>query len=97
MDPSKFGWSKDEPTKSLVPISVPSDVPAAPTDVLKLILCACSTDEPCSSGRCKCAKARLPCTVFCNCDKAGNCCNPLTKEAKEQDEEEGDHEPQENM
>ena len=42
-------------------------------------------------------KARLPCTVFCNCDKAGSCCNPLTKEAKEQDEEEGDHEPQENM
>ena len=42
-------------------------------------------------------KARLPYTVFCNCDKAGNCCNPPTKEAKEQDEEEGDQEPQENM
>ena len=45
----------------------------------------------------KCAKARLPCTFFCNCDNAGNCWNALTKQAKEQDEEEGDHEPQENM
>ena len=33
MDPCKFGWSKDELTKSLVPISVPSDVPAAPNDI----------------------------------------------------------------
>ena len=28
--------------------------------------------------RCGCSKVRLPYTVFCNCDKAGNCCNLLT-------------------
>ena len=33
MNPCKFGWSKDELTKSLIPISVPSDVPAASNDV----------------------------------------------------------------
>ena len=33
MDPCKFEWSKDELTKSLVRISVPSDVPAAPNDI----------------------------------------------------------------
>ena len=33
MDPCKFGWSKDELTKFLVPISVPSDVPAASNDI----------------------------------------------------------------
>ena len=33
MDPCKFEWSKDELTKSFVPFSVPSDVPAAPADI----------------------------------------------------------------
>ena len=38
MDPCKFERSKDELTKSLVPISVPSDVPAAPNDIHNLTL-----------------------------------------------------------
>ena len=33
MDPCKFEWSKDGLTKSLVHISVPSDVLAAPNDI----------------------------------------------------------------
>ena len=34
----RFGWNKDEPAKLLVPISVPSDVPTAPTGILKGVL-----------------------------------------------------------
>ena len=38
----------------------------APDAVLHLIKCGC-VKEKCSSNRCKCRKAGLPCTDLCNC------------------------------
>ena len=42
----------------------------APSALLELAHCGCSTG--CSSGRCCCFKAKLPCTDACKCKDCGN-------------------------
>ena len=48
---TEYGWSRDESTKTLRPITIPSNVALAPPEVLELLRCGCSTGEPCSSQR----------------------------------------------
>ena len=79
VDPVKFGWIKDERSKTLVPVMLPKNVPLAPEDVLKLIKCSCESQSPCGSLRCSCNKARLSCTIFCACQGAALCCNEQTR------------------
>ena len=50
-DPTEYGWSSDEPSKTLTTRTLPSDVPLALPEVLELLQCGCSTDEPCSTQR----------------------------------------------
>ena len=78
IDPLNNGFIRDTSTKSLLPRSLPEDIPLAPENILKLIRCSCETDTPCKTMRCRCASAKLPCTVFCNC-YADDCYNQLTK------------------
>jgi len=49
LDPTEYGWVRDEVTKTLTPRTLPSDVTLAPPEVLELLRCGCSTDEPCRS------------------------------------------------
>ena len=79
LDPVQFGWTKDETSKTLVPVMLPKTVQLAPEDVLKLIKCSCESQSPCESLRCTCNKARLSCTIFCACQGAALCCNEQTK------------------
>ena len=37
VDPVNFGYSRHEPSKSLLPVTVPADVPLAPDQIMKLI------------------------------------------------------------
>lgn len=78
LDPSKFGWSKDEGTKELVPITTPDSVALAPDAILKMICCGCASEQPCSTSKCGCNTAQLACTVFCKCHQTNNCCNRWT-------------------
>ena len=43
LDLLKFGWVKDDSTKSLGAIPLPQDVPLAPAEVLKTIQFTCSS------------------------------------------------------
>ena len=43
LDHSDFGWSKDEVTKSLLPVTTPTNTAAAPTEVLQILRCGGST------------------------------------------------------
>ena len=61
-----------------MPRSLPEDIPLAPENIRKLIRCSCETDTPCKTMRCRCASAKLPCTVFCSWH-ADDCYNQLTK------------------
>ena len=66
LDPTDFGWSKDEVMKSLSPVTMPTNTAAAPKEVLQMIRCGYSTYLPCSIAKCGCVTDQLPCTVFCN-------------------------------
>ena len=79
LDPLNFGWVKDDPAKSLGAVPLPQDVPLAPAELLKMIQCMCSSDQPCSSLRCGCNSGQLPCSLFCKCGGADSCCNQMTK------------------
>lgn len=62
----------------------------APDAVLHFVKCGC-TKEKCSTNRCKCRKAGLPCTDLCSCmdNEEEEPCNNVSEE----EEEETDSEP----
>jgi len=80
LDPLDYGWTKDIINKALSPTMLPSNILSAPDYILKLVRCNCAN---CSSARCSCASARLPCTMFCQCDGSAECCNEHTKEMEQ--------------
>jgi hypothetical protein len=47
LDPTTCGWSQEEGSKSLTPVTVPDNTPLAPVELLKLIKCSCSSEMPC--------------------------------------------------
>ncbi len=71
-DPDKYGWTRDEMNRTLVPITVPETVSLAPASLMSLIRCGCASDPHCGSSRCGCRSANLSFTVFCACHDA--CC-----------------------
>lgn len=79
LDPLKYGWSRDEDQKALMPVMVPAGVKIAPPYILKMIRCSCESQTPCSSLRCGCKSSRIACTVFCACRGDSICCNEQTK------------------
>ena len=85
--PTKYGWSLDENCHTLVPVTVPPDVSLAPLDVLQLIKCGCSSERACSTGRCGCNSAHIPCSIFCACHGLFKCYNNKTAEVDDSDDE----------
>ena len=65
IEPTAFGCSLEEASKTLIPTTLPSDTPLAPDDLLKLVRCSCSSETPCKTHRCGCSSASLACSVFC--------------------------------
>jgi len=71
-------------------VPFPTDLDAAPQDMLNVIRCKCktSTTRPCSTLRCSCVKHRLPCVAACkNCNgkecenrEATRCCSDIDSE-----------------
>lgn len=57
LDPIKYGWSHDEASGILLPVTLPIDVSPAPDEILKLIKCGCSSSLLCSTMWCSCALA----------------------------------------
>ena len=85
-EPTDYGWSREESTKTLIPKTLPPDVALAPPEVLEMLCFGCSTNEPCRSQRCGCNSGHLPCTFFCACRGESNCRNTYNKQNDEADE-----------
>jgi len=79
IDPSQYGWSRDQTSNMLVPVPLPPHVSPAPVDVLQMIRCGCSSNKPCSTMRCSCSAAKLSCSMFCGCHGMAECQNDQTK------------------
>ena len=90
LNPTQYGWSRDEEAKSLQPVMLPPTKLPAPEYVLKLVCCSCASETPCKTNRCGCVVAKLACTVFCHCQGSSICKNEQTKavEESETDDEE---------
>ncbi len=98
LNPTEYGWARDEASKSLVPIMVPSEVKMAPPEVLELIQCGCSSSNPCSTARCSCSASKLPCTLFCTCHREAVCGNQNnTAESDDPDGGDNDDDTLENI
>ena len=87
VDVTEYGWSRDEASSTLKPVSLPPGVAVAPPSVLELIRCGCASKEPCKSAKCGCEAAHLPCTFFCSCNSDNVCLNPFNKQAELDDDD----------
>ena len=77
LNPTDYGWAKNEATHSLVPIQLPSNKGLAPPELLKSLRCSCSSKKPCN-----CAHLGLSCKEFCACESGQLCGNLKTHEAQ---------------
>ena len=69
LQPEILGWKMRE--DRLLP--VPTDIPPAPPQLLKVLRCSCKTD--CSTARCTCRKHGLECSFVCGECRGINCAN----------------------
>lgn len=90
LDPLLYGWKRDTVSKSLVPVLLDDNVALAPPDILQMIRCGCSSERPCSTAQCRCAAAKLPCTLFCKCGGESVCNNEKTRVIETAEENESD-------
>ena len=90
LDPTVYGWKRDDVSKSLKPVQLPTNVALAPQDVLEMIHCGCSSEKPCLTAQCRCNTARLPCTMFCKCRGESSCRNEKTLTGTREEDDEAD-------
>ena len=94
LDPTEYGWCKDEETKSLQPVTLPPSKLPAPDYILILVCCSCASERPCHSSRCGCVAAHLACTAFCHCQGSSSICkNEQTRAVIEESDEDEYQEP----
>ena len=68
VDVEKFGWRKEESSRTLKPVMIPAECLVAPMSILELIKLNCSSQHiQCASNRCSCKNSALNCSVFCGC------------------------------
>ncbi len=79
LDLVEYGYVRHEPSKSLIPTTVPDGVTLAPDDIMSVIKCNCEGASACRNMRCSCNRSKLPCTLFCKCEAGDECLNELTK------------------
>lgn len=75
LDPTVYGWTVDQASKSMMPTKTRAGVSMAPEKLLKLSKCTCEKEPLCKSARCGCNRAELGCSEFCSCFEQ-LCCNP---------------------
>lgn len=85
IDPTAYGWAKEQGSNSLTPTTIPENVPVAPMQLLKLIRCSCDSNFPCRTTKCGCNSSKLGCTAFCTCEGGQTCCNDHTVQEDEDD------------
>lgn len=61
--PSEWGWVRG-PKQTWEPLW--TTIPPASQSCQELVKCGCKSERGCT-GRCKCARAELPCTALCHC------------------------------
>ena len=79
LDPVEYGYARHEPSKTLLPTTVPDSVTLAPDEIMTLIKCNYEGASAFRNKRCNCNCSKLPCTLFFKCNGGDECLNELTK------------------
>ena len=79
LDLVEYEYVRHEPSKTLLPATVPDGVTFAPDEIMTLIRCNCEGALACRNMRCSCSHSKLSCTMFCKCNAGDECLNELTK------------------
>ena len=79
LDAMEYGYVSHEPSKTLLPTTVPDGVTLAPDEIMTLIKCNCEGALARRNMRRSCSHSKLPCTLFCKCNAGDECLNELTK------------------
>jgi len=72
LDPTDYGWTVHQSSKSMIPTMTRPGVSMAPEKLLK---CSCQKELLCKSARCGCNRAELGCSEFRSCFEQ-LCSNP---------------------
>ena len=83
LSPDLWGWTKDDAVLS----PTMTDLPPAPEDLLKIILCNCLTN--CQNARCSCIKHGIKCSVACGHCHGSACSNAVSFIVDEDEDEDG--------
>ena len=78
VDPTGYGWERDEEKKSFEPVTLPSTKKPAPDYIMRVVCCSCASGKPCNTRACGCVSANLGCTMYCNCEGSSICNNKQT-------------------
>ena len=57
LDPVEYGYVRHEPSKTLLPTTVPEGVTLAPDEIMTLIKCNWEGASACSNMRCNCRRS----------------------------------------
>ena len=88
LDPTYFGWEKNEKLKTLMLVGVPKDRKPASDEVLKPVKCSCTSEKPCAINRCSCSSSKLSCSIVCSFPgDSWQCCNDQTKTDQEREDD----------
>ena len=79
LDPVEYVYVRHEPSKTLLPTTVPDGVTLAPDEIMTLIKCNCEGTSACRNIRCSYSCSKLPCTLFSKRNTGDECLNELTK------------------
>ena len=79
LDPVEYEYVRHEPSKTLLPTTVPDGVTLAPDEIMTLIKCNCEGASACRNMSCSCSRSKLPCALFCKCNAGDEFLNELTK------------------
>ena len=60
IDPTAYGWTKDEQNKILTPVGLPDGIVPASQEFRHVVKFGCSSNTPCPLKRCSC-------NVMCDC------------------------------
>ena len=75
LNPTLYGWRRDELSQVIVHIRLPDSIVATPD--------GCSRSSPCKTKRCSSASARVACSLMCSCrGDIKNCQNEVIINSK---------------
>ena len=88
LDPTFFGWQRNEKLKTLMPVGVPTYRKPSLDKVLKTAKCSYTLEKPYGTNSYSCSSGKLSCSIVCSCrGDSRQCCNDQTQADQETEDD----------